>query len=508
MKLPNKERAIQLPATSVTAMEDLLNTTTITPSKTLISLLNPDPGTYFDAESDLTHDSIGHPLSLPTNIPLEHLQIGEEQTISPTKLNIPSIEESLNELQGVQETLVEDNTKTPSDVALKTKPEINPSSGSLPGIESFDCAVASTKLFNLAAKVANNKSGLSRKEKTFCLFITSDCGAKDTQETLGPVETFNGTRAVEKAEMFDFIGKEVLAYPCLAPGCSKSFSRLSALNKHKKRHEKPYGCTFEKCYGRFGSKADWKRHESMQHAHIQLFRCSLPRDDHVECAKVFQDKEGFVQHLLAMHKAENETIKQQVNIGYIGVNEAKSKFRYWCGFCKEIIEIPKKGTEAYNDRFDHIDLHFQKNENIQRWVPAKGHTEKGAQQRRDKTQRESSTEATSRSRNGCTQKRCNHHDDGQLSEYDDCPSSSDENCSETKPQHRNHGESRKRRKQEHVYGETVSFIYCCQCRYGALEVFSGRSCVECEHAYCSSCQRETANVVDELPLADQTRIAA
>ena len=104
--------------------------------------------------------------------------------------------------------------------------------------------------------------------------------------------------------------------------------------------------------------------------------------------------------------------------------------------------------------------YFQKNENIQRWVPAKGHTEKGAQQRRDKIQRESSTETTSRSRNGCTQKRCNHHDDGQLSEYDDCPSSSDENCSETKPQHRSHGESRKRRKQEHVYGETVSFIYC------------------------------------------------
>jgi hypothetical protein len=231
--------------------------------------------------------------------------------------------------------------------------------------------------------------------------------------------------------------------------------------KHRKRHEKPYGCTFAGCYGRFGSKADWKRHESMQHCHTQCFRCSLSRDNHLECAKVFLHEKDFVEHLKNDHRAEPRKIERQVATGYIGANDAELRFTYWCGFCKEIKTVEKKGLDAKNERFDHIDLHFRKSENIKRWVPAKGHTEKGAQKRRDKNRKkESKRTATSRLEENSGLLYDNGYNDGELSTYEECPSSADETYTEAKPQPDSHGERNKARKLGHAEKEEDSVIYC------------------------------------------------
>lgn len=231
--------------------------------------------------------------------------------------------------------------------------------------------------------------------------------------------------------------------------------------KHEKRHDKPYGCTFVGCYGRFGSKADWKRHESMQHGHTQSFRCSLPRDTHAQCAKLFLHEKEFVIHLEAVHQADPGTIARQIATGRIGTNDAESRFTYWCGFCKEIKTVGKIGKDAQDARFDHIDIHFQKSENIKKWVPAKGHTEKGAQKKRDKNRKkECKRKATSRLEDNSGVLYDNGYSDENLSTYEECPSSADDTHIEAKPQPDSHGETKKARKVQHFVKGEVSVLYC------------------------------------------------
>ncbi|KAJ4178367.1 hypothetical protein NW767_014880, partial [Fusarium falciforme] len=92
--------------------------------------------------------------------------------------------------------------------------------------------------------------------------------------------------------------------------CRKTFYRKSILKKHLKRHAKPYSCTFLNCESHFGSKHDWKRHESRQH-------CQVEKD----C-----NRDGG----------------------------------FWCGFCTKMIEISyiNELENAWAKRCDHIDDHF------------------------------------------------------------------------------------------------------------------------------------------------------
>lgn len=202
----------------------------------------------------------------------------------------------------------------------------------------------------------------------------------------------------------------------------------------------------------------------MQHCHTQSFRCSLPRANHPQCAKLFLQQEEFVDHLKIVHDANRDTIKLQVATGYIGSNDAESKFSYWCGFCKEIRTVEKTGVDAQNERYDHIDLHFQKSEDIKRWIPAKGHTEKGAQKRRDKIRGKKGK----RSIDDRLEENPELHynigfGDGELSTYYECPTSADETYTEPKPQSDSHSDRIKARKLDHVKRvekDEVLVFYC------------------------------------------------
>ncbi|KAE8348100.1 hypothetical protein BDV28DRAFT_112961 [Aspergillus coremiiformis] len=159
--------------------------------------------------------------------------------------------------------------------------------------------------------------------------------------------------------------------------CTKRTRLRCEMKKHKKRHERPYGCTFEKCHKTFGSKADWKRHENSQHFHSQSWRCTLTdgTQGDLPCARLFYRQEIYVQHLRKHHQVEEEEVQTSLSKNSIG-QDGQSQF--WCGFCRNIIPLKNQGLAAWNERFNHIDTeHFKNGERIDDWLLPSGHLTKG-----------------------------------------------------------------------------------------------------------------------------------
>lgn len=132
----------------------------------------------------------------------------------------------------------------------------------------------------------------------------------------------------------------------------------SCLRKHKKRHEKPYGCTFPQCTKRFGSKNDWKRHENSQHCHIELWKCNEPsrHDPNESCGKACHRREQFKAHVSKEHAITDPAeIEQRLTYCRVG-HDGDSRF--WCGFCRRIIETNGRGLKNGTERFNHIDDHY------------------------------------------------------------------------------------------------------------------------------------------------------
>jgi len=131
--------------------------------------------------------------------------------------------------------------------------------------------------------------------------------------------------------------------------CPKVFPRPCELRKHIKRHERPYGCTFYGCKKKFGSKNDWKRHETGQHKDNDIWYCGS------ECGRKFEHQDGFATHLRAHHQATNGAVVQKKAEGSTRGGHCSGSF--WCGFCRELIAV---GPDAHlsDERFNHIDNHF------------------------------------------------------------------------------------------------------------------------------------------------------
>jgi hypothetical protein len=141
-----------------------------------------------------------------------------------------------------------------------------------------------------------------------------------------------------------------------------------------KRHERPYGCTFLTCNEVFGSKDDWKRHENSRHFHLETWRCDQERPEGGACAKVCYRRQTFHDHLKKEHQGlDDDTIRKRLENCRIGRN---CQARFWCGFCNKLIELKKKGLEAWTERFDHIDDHFMGRNGPARrvndWIPMDG----------------------------------------------------------------------------------------------------------------------------------------
>lgn len=146
------------------------------------------------------------------------------------------------------------------------------------------------------------------------------------------------------------------------------FGRTCDLNKHKKRHEKPYGCTYPKCFKKFGAKSDWKRHENSQHFQQETFRCDLPSPSGKKCGQHYFRQTQLEKHLGQHQITSNDTLQATSARCKIGKNCQGS---YWCGFCCSINKLQQKRNDAWDERFNHIAEHFENDtpkKNIDDWI--------------------------------------------------------------------------------------------------------------------------------------------
>ncbi|KAJ5577826.1 uncharacterized protein N7459_006790 [Penicillium hispanicum] len=148
--------------------------------------------------------------------------------------------------------------------------------------------------------------------------------------------------------------------------CSKRTRLRCEMKKHQKRHERPYGCTFPNCAKSFGSKADWKRHESSQHLHIPSWLCALQDSQTgASCGRIFYREETYTQHLGQHHGLFNNGLINTLNSSRLDIADQSG---FWCGFCSRTIPLRNHGPAALDERFNHIDIeHFKKSERGRDW---------------------------------------------------------------------------------------------------------------------------------------------
>lgn len=88
----------------------------------------------------------------------------------------------------------------------------------------------------------------------------------------------------------------------------KKLQKPSDWTKHIYEDIYPFTCTFPDCVGEpksFKRKADWVRHETECHRHLEWWTCNMPNCDH-QCFR----KNNFVQHLVREHRKPDPTAKK------------------------------------------------------------------------------------------------------------------------------------------------------------------------------------------------------
>ena len=270
------------------------------------------------------------------------------------------------------------------------------------------------------------------------------------------------------------------------PHCTtRTFERACDLRKHKKRHEKPYGCTHDNCGKTFGSKADWKRHENTMHVQMEGWRC--PKDLPVKpgvsdngkaanpqpCNKLFYRREIFFGHLRTIHSVrEDAEIKRlasdpKVRIGRDGHTT------FWCGFCKTIVQLMQRGVKGNDERFDHIDVHFRdEGKNITSWVPLNRRADvvnllDDTDSEEERSRRTVKEKTLAKRKSGGGKRR----DQGKEKERSNAAPNTTEAVRPT---------------MSSVPQETDGLWFCCKCRDGPMIWAMSTRCVGCGHD-CGQC---------------------
>jgi hypothetical protein len=286
-------------------------------------------------------------------------------------------------------------------------------------------------------------------------------------------------------------------FPCPEPGCGKVKSRQSELNKHMHRHRKTYGCVFDKCHKSFGSKNDWKRHESTQHEQQECWRCAV-------CFDVFfNGEEHYVQHMQAQHP--NHPLSRQ-NPLYFRIARNYQRC-FWCGYCNAIKFHNKTDIEAVAHRADHIADHFIKEARLSKdWIEITSHG-LTKQQRLEQEQSQSSPD----DEQGHSTEPFQDNAQSSSSQTDDQSSVQDEftqQISETMevdeplvPEEddlmnqqminalNNHNQTFvpvMHQQQGRMLPANV--VQCCYCHTDTNYSLRGSSCSDCQHEFCSNCQ--------------------
>jgi hypothetical protein len=128
-----------------------------------------------------------------------------------------------------------------------------------------------------------------------------------------------------------------------------------------------YGCTFSVCYQKFDGKHDWRLHEETLHCEDECWKCNL-------CPQLHNKKVEFATHLHTAHTLSPKKIQQLQQKQRIGRDNLSC---FWCGFREKIVALQNKDLEAKDERFNHIEEHFLKNEVIEDWIEMDGRGAKG-----------------------------------------------------------------------------------------------------------------------------------
>lgn len=122
-----------------------------------------------------------------------------------------------------------------------------------------------------------------------------------------------------------------------------------------------YHCTADdSCGESFTSSKDWHRHDSSQHYYNECWLCTEPSlsssqpSSSSPCLRVFYSPSAYEAHLVFEHKMielEHRTIEAH----HLGPNASR---RFWCGFCSAIIELTGARTEAWPERWRHLEAHL------------------------------------------------------------------------------------------------------------------------------------------------------
>ncbi|KAI1081188.1 hypothetical protein F5B20DRAFT_579567 [Whalleya microplaca] len=288
--------------------------------------------------------------------------LGEAESIKAWQLQDNDLsshpEDSKPELQGKGRGLVDPHRTNESDKSRKCSTE--PSSGD-PG----PCAQAEGPI-----DIKEAHASPKREDQAFTDVTSTTVNVRNQNEVRQLLEKLQnegmlealGYKKEDPPESHD-IKQEIPNTPIrenhhACSKCKKAFARKCELKKHEKRHAKPYGCTFQGCNKRFGSKNDWKRHENSQHFMLEHWRCceKTAADPPEACGKVYHRRELFKVHIEDEHHIKDHSILEaKLDTCRVGRN---CEARFWCGFCKKIIEIKQKGLQAWTERFNHIDDHF------------------------------------------------------------------------------------------------------------------------------------------------------
>ncbi|KAI5796608.1 hypothetical protein EDC01DRAFT_47319 [Geopyxis carbonaria] len=238
-----------------------------------------------------------------------------------------------------------------------TRPEMDRTGfGSRTGVLSPPETVASP-----AADHRNGSTGFHPMEET----IRTPGPASPSTSFVPPIQA----QPERGARPGAFANREAKGFPCDHPGCKSKFHRESELRKHKKRHTRPYGCTYRHCGKTFGSKNDWKRHENSQHHKLESWKCQMTLKAGDKCGKLCYRKENFINHLKssAHNLKDRSLLESETENSYIG---GPGHHTFWCGFCidpsgKRGHNVRLKGGLAgWDERFDHLAQHFETGSNI------------------------------------------------------------------------------------------------------------------------------------------------
>ncbi|RAL58562.1 hypothetical protein DID88_003338 [Monilinia fructigena] len=166
--------------------------------------------------------------------------------------------------------------------------------------------------------------------------------------------------------------------------------------------------------------------------------------------------------------------------------------RFWCGFCKKLIDLKKKGHDAWAERFDHIDDHFMgrrelQKQGIQEWVPVDSDKPKD-----DITSPKSLDRSSPKDgHEGSSTDFINGSDRSSPESIGSTGASSAlirPEAATSKKRECSDDESARPKK----YTKRMEIVLCCQCTDDPGRTLTlSPKCTSCNHHYCNDCKKDS-----------------